>query len=206
MILALIHTAAAATAASPVTHLALGIAGSGESVLQDGLVQRYPSLGRSFSGEVLISAELPWPVEVGLEAGYRRVDGTTTTDTTSWIWYAPVSLVVSGRLDAGPVALLGGVGPSLVAWQEKGSEAAVAGREDWGARWGVVAEASLRYHVPWLPPSVGGVRSAALDVFLTGGARFSDVADSAAAQTCHGDTCGFDWSAMRLSGGVLFRL
>ena len=196
----------ALAAPAPVTGLGLGLAGSGEAVMQGGLVDAYPKLSGSFSGEALVTASLRWPVEVGLEVGYRRLSGTNHADESSWIWYAPVSLLVSGRLDMGAVTLLGGAGPALVTWQEKSSSMAVSGRQDWGARWGALVEASGRYHTPWLRPAYPGAGGpAGLDLFASVGARFSDVADSAASASCHEDVCGFDWSAIRLSGGVLVR-
>jgi hypothetical protein len=198
----------AAFAATPTPAMAIGLAGSGESVLQGGLTDAYPKLAGSFSGEALVSAQLQWPVEVTLELGYRRLSGTTSSGDGSWIWYVPASLLVSGRLDAGAVSVLGGLGPNLVGWEEEGSAAAVPGREDWGVRWGLLLEASVRWHTPWMAsPSLDPRhRSGGLDLFVSGGARFSDVADAAADATCHESTCGFDWSAFRLSGGVLLRL
>lgn len=199
--IALLSTAFAAPVA-----LALGVAGSGEAVMQGGLVAAYPQLGKSLSAEVLASAKLPAPVEITLEVGYRRLSGTTTSGDASWIWYVPVSGVVSGRLDVGSVSLLGGLGPSMVTWQEQASGADVPGRKDWGLRWGVLLETSARYHTPWLSsPSLDPARrGGGLDLFVSAGARFSDVADAATA--CSASECGFDWSAFRLSGGVLLRL
>lgn len=198
---------AAASAASPVREFSVGISGSGESILQGGLVEFYPKLSGSFSGEGTLSAATVWPLELSLEVGYRRVSGIATDDADSWIWYVPASLLVSGRMDMGSVSVLGGLGPSMVAWQEKSSTANENGRKDWGVRWGALTEVSVRWHTPYLRPSLRAPEEGprGLDLFVAFGARFSHVSDAAVAACTDGGDCGFDWSAIRLGGGVLVR-
>lgn len=205
MILAL--SLSSALAISPVRELAVGVSATGESVLQGGLVEFYPKLGGSLSGEGIFSLATIWPVEVGLQLGYRRIAGKTSGDDDSWIWYVPATLLASGRLDLGSVSLLGGLGPSIVAWQERASPAEVSDRKDWGARWGLLTEASVRWHSPFLraslrEPSQG---PAGIDLFVSMGARFSHVSDAAVDTCTSGEDCGFDWSAIRLGGGALVR-
>ncbi|MSQ01925.1 MAG: hypothetical protein EXR71_08535 [Myxococcales bacterium] len=203
--------AALAASATPapwgVREIAVGVAGSGESVFQGGLVDAYPKLGGSLSLEGTVSSHVSGPLELGLELGYRRLTGQRQDGSSSWIWYAPVSLLASGRLDVGAVSVLGGLGPSMVVWQEQGSPEAMTGRQDWGVRFGVLVETSARWHTPFLrqPMYLEGTSAARLDIFASFGARFSDVADSAAASGCREEPCGFDWSAFRVGAGVLVR-
>ncbi len=209
MLFALISFAHALTPVEPplVHGASLGLALSGEAVTQGGLVDAYPRLGGNVSFEGIAALSWTWPVETTLEVGYRRVEGARSDDSRSWIWYVPASLLVSGRLDVGSVSLLGGLGPSLVLWQEEASESAIAGRLDWGLRWGLLTEASVRWHTTYLRPSLaqGGRGPQGLDLFVAVGGRISYVADSVAAQDCNGERCGFDWSAARVSGGALIR-
>jgi hypothetical protein len=188
-----------------VRSLAVGGQLAGEAVTQGGLVDAYPRLGGSLSIEGVASMRWTLPIETGLELGYRRIEGSRSDDSTSWIWYVPASLLVSGRLDVGPLALLGGAGPSAVIWREAGSEAAVPGRLDWGVRWGALVEASVRWHTPFLRESLAlrGRSPTGVDLFVSAGGRFSHVADSVAEQQCNGEPCGFDWSAVRVCGGAL---
>ncbi len=186
---------------------ALGASASGEAITQGGLVAAYPKLGGSLALEGIATLSWRLPIETTLELGYRRLEGARSDDTRSWIWYAPTSLLVSGRLDWGAVSLLGGVGPSAVVWQEAGSEVAVPGRLDWGVRWGALVEASVRWHTPYLRPSLspGAQGPQGLDLFASFGGRASDVADSVSGTVCNGEPCGFDWSALRVAGGALVR-
>ena len=196
-----------ALAINPVRELAVGVSATGESVLQGGLVEFYPKLGGSLSGEGTFSVASIWPVEASLQLGYRRLSGKTSADDDSWIWYVPATLLVSGRMDLGSVSLLGGLGPSIVAWQERASPRDVGERKDWGARWGLLTEASVRWHSPFLRDSLRepGGRPAGIDLFAAMGARFSHVSDAAVAACTPGADCGFDWSAIRLGGGALVR-
>lgn len=200
---------ALASAQTPVAlrELALGVGLGGEAVLQGGLVDAYPTLGTGLGVEVGASAALSVPVELSLEVGYRRADGVRRDGSGSWIWYLPVSGLVSGRLDLGTVSLLGGLGPSIVVWQEEGSPEALPGRQDWGARWGLLGEVSVRWHTSFVrEPLYAETRtSRGLDLYVSVGSRVSDVADAASAATCAEEPCGFDWSAVRLGAGALFR-
>ncbi len=209
----LIASAFAASPAPPapagVREVSVGLLGSAESVMQGGLVDAYPKIGGSFSLEGLVSVQVRGPLEIGLELGYRRLTGQRQDGSSSWIWYAPVSVLASGRLDLGAVSVLGGLGPSMVVWQEQGSPEATTGRQDSGARFGVLVEASARWHTPFLRQPMylerAGTSAAGLDIFASFGARFSDVADSAAGAGCAEEPCGFDWSALRVGAGVLVR-
>ncbi len=209
MLISLVAVALSAEPVSPplVRGASLGAAAAGEAVTQGGLVDAYPRLGGSLSLEAVAALSWTLPIETTLELGFRRVEGGRSDDSRSWIWYVPGSLLVSGRLDLGVVSLLGGAGPSAVLWQEAASDAAVAGRLDWGVRWGLLTEASVRWRTTYLRPTMaqgtGGPQG--LDLFVAVGGRFSDVADSAASTDCNGEPCGFDWSAVRLSGGALVR-
>ena len=192
----------------PVRGVALGLSAAGEAITQGGLVDAYPKLSGSLSFEAITSISWRLPIETTLEVGYRRVEGGRSDDSRSWIWYVPASLLVSGRLDVAAISLLAGAGPSVVAWEEEASEAAVAGRLDWGARWGASVEASVRWHTPFLRPSLsqaGRGGPTGLDLFVSAGGRVSHVADSVAQSLCNGEPCGFDWSAARVSGGALVR-
>lgn len=203
--LLLVTFAAAATGA--LREVAIGIGASGESVLQGGLVDTYPTLATNLSAEITMSAALRAPVELTFQLGYHRADGTLQDGSGSWIWYLPVAGLVSGRLDMGRIAVLAGLGPSLVAWQEKGSPEAVADRLDWGARWGLATELSVRWHSDLVrAPIYEETRTTlGLDIYASVGARISDVADAAATSGCSDEPCGFDWSAARLGVGVLAR-
>ncbi len=208
MILFLASAFAATPAPSGVREIAVGLVGSGESVLQGGLVDAYPKIGGSLAIEGLVSSHVHGPLEIGLELGYRRLTGERQDGSSSWIWYAPVSLLASGRLDLGAVSVLGGLGPSMVIWQEQGSPEATSGRQDWGARFGVLMETSARWHTPFLRQPMyleGSASATGLDIFASFGARFSDVADSAGGSGCSEEPCGFDWSALRIGAGVLVR-
>ncbi len=188
-------------------EVAVGAGLSGEAVMQGGLVDAYQNLGGSLSIEAHTHVTLTIPVELSFQVTYRRVEGERTDGSGSWLWYLPIAGLVSGRADFGSLTLLGGLGPTVVTWQEEGSPEAVAGREDWGARWGVLIEGSVRWHTSALrPPIYADTRTnRGLDVYASVGTRMSDVADAAESTGCSDAPCGFDWSAMRLGAGVLVR-
>lgn len=203
----LLLSLAGAAPPSALREVALGIGASGESIFQGGLVDAYPTLANSLSVQTTVSAALRAPVELTLQVGYHRVEGSFRDGSGSWLWYLPVAGLASGRLDLGRIAILAGLGPSLVAWQEKGSPEAVADRLDWGARWGLATELSVRWHSDLVrdPIYEETRKTLGVDIYASVGARLSDVADAAAESGCAEEPCGFDWSAARLGVGVLAR-
>lgn len=198
---------ATAFAATPlVAGIAAGVSGTGEAVLQDGLVRAYEDVGGSFALEGLVTVSSSFPIELTLEVGYRRLAGTLVeSDVSSWFWYVPASLVVSGRYDTPSVSVLGGLGPSWVVYAEQPGESAGEARSDAGARPGVLFEVSARWHTGAIKPSMHhpdqGPKD--LDVFASAGFRYSDVND--AATTCSEPPCGIDLSAFRVSAGAMVR-
>ena len=196
-------------AAEPaVTEVAVGVAGTGEAVFQEALARVYDDMPGSLAAEVVLSARTRWPIEVSMELGFRQLAGTREGgESPTSFWYAPVTVLASGRYDAGSVALLAGLGPSWVAYGESPGEALDVERSDGGARPGVLFEASGRWHSPWLAPSLHhpdeGPRG--MDLFLSVGYRYSDVADAARAATCMEAPCGIDLSAARGSAGAMVR-
>ena len=201
----------AALAAEPlVTEIAVGVGASGESVFQDGLRRVYDDAGGSVAAEAIVAARTAWPVEVTLELGFRQLAGTRAGGSASTsLWYAPVSGLLSGRYDAGQVALLLGAGPSWVLYGESPGEVLTTERSDSGARPGLLVEASGRWHTDWVRPSLHhpdqGPRG--VDLYLSVGYRYSDVNDAAReANTCMEAPCGLDLSAARVSAGLALRL
>lgn len=199
-----------ALAADPaVTEVAVGLGGTGEAVFQEALARVYDDISGSLAAEVVVSARTRWPVEVSMELGFRQLAGTREGgEAPTSFWYAPVTLLVSGRYDAGSVALLAGAGPSWVAYGESPGEALDVERSDGGARPGVLFEASGRWHSPWLEPSLHHPDRgpAGLDLYVAVGYRHSDVSDAAReAGSCMEAPCGIDLSAARASVGALVR-
>lgn len=202
--------ATTALAATPIiSGVGAGVSGTGESMMQDGLVRAYESLGGSFSLEGVLTVSGVLPIEATIEVGYRRVSGTLIgTETSSWFWYIPATLLVSGRYDTPAVSLLGGLGPSWVIYAEQPGESSGEARSDAGARPGVLFEVSARWHTGAIKRSMHDPDQGPkdLDVFLAAGYRYSDVSDAARdAGTCAEPPCGIDLSAFRLSAGAMVR-
>lgn len=194
------------SAAPLVSAVSAGVSGTGEAIMQDGLVRAYEQLGGSFALEGVVSASTVYPVEATLQVGFRQIGGALIgSDTPSWFWYAPVTLLVSGRYDLPGVSFLAGAGPSWVVYGEAPGESTDEDRSDTGARPGLLFEVSGRWHTGAIKPSLHhpdqGPKD--LDVFASAGFRYSDVSD--AATGCSENPCGIDLSAFRLSAGAMVR-
>jgi hypothetical protein len=206
--LLLLATAATAADHAPV-EVGFGLSGTGEAVLQDGIVRVYEGMSGSFAAEAVADVSLAIPVDVTLEVGYRRLSGVRIgSDASTWFWYVPISAVILGRLDSGPISLLAGAGPSWVVYAEAPGESSSEERSDSGARPGVLFEASARWRTDWLVPSMrpGATGPRGLDLFASTGFRYSDVSDAAReSNSCAEPPCGLDLSAFRVSAGVMVR-
>jgi hypothetical protein len=214
MMLTLLAIAGIASAAAP-TAPAVRLDGParvgarlvGEAVRDGNIARVYGDT--SLSGEVYATVTLPWQLEATVSGGYRRRSGTNVdaqgvaSGAATWLWYAPVSAVVSGTVPAGALTLSAGVGPSLVYWAEKPGTGDAARYH--GTKWGALVEGGLR--APIGRP-LGDVRlepeePSALEAALTLGYRWSARRHG---DVCGGSSpCGLDLSALRVSVGVQAR-
>ena len=130
----------------------VGLRLSGE-VLQDRTIAAGYGSG-SLSIEGLLSIPLG-PLELGAEAGYRRlggelVDGTAPTGEGSWISYAPITFTLGARLPAGSGALYARVGPSMVFWEEQVPTDLMAGIGSSGGKFGFLVAGGMAIPLPLL--------------------------------------------------------
>jgi hypothetical protein len=183
---------------------AVGVSAVGEAVQDATLTDMYGAT--SLSGEVDAGITLPWHLEARLVAGYRRLGGTRLlalgepTETSTWLWYAPVSVLVGAAQPFGRLTLAGAVGPSLVFWAEQAGTDPDIGYT--GAKWGALVEGELRYDLPGYAPSLhdptGGFGGLQLEG--TVGYRMSALRHGAVCGDA--ESCGLALSALRVGLGV----
>jgi hypothetical protein len=184
----------------------LGLRLSGET-LQDGNIATGYGSG-SLSAEGLIAIPLG-PLEFGLSAGYRRlggnlVDGTTPTDESSWISYAPLGLTLGARLPAGSMDLFARIGPGLVVWEEEVPTDPLAGIGSSGVKYALLVEGGVGIPLPVLrslhDPDSG---LSGLELQIDVGYRYTLPRMSGCLFEA---PCGLSFSAFRAGVGLLVRL
>jgi hypothetical protein len=134
----------------------IGLALAGESLQDPWIVDGYDAEG--LGGAVTASLPLPVGLRLGVQLGYARRGGSTTTEEDgsavdpSWLAYTSASLPVFYDLHAGPVTLGAGLGPAYVIFSEKADP--VNEYAETGGKFGFVVEGQARLATDLLHPSM----------------------------------------------------
>lgn len=169
----------------------------GEALRDDAIARVYGD--GSLGAEVAARVGLAGPLEIGVDAGYRRLGGARVSadgaaGATTWFWYVPVSVKAGAAVDAGPLTLAAGLGPTAVVWAEEAGTAPGIGYR--GVKLGLVVEGEARLDPRALAPTMHDLDG--LDLAVVAGAGWRWTARSA----CDGAPCGLDLGALRVSVGV----
>lgn len=185
----------------------LGLRLAGEFLQDPSLSVGYGS--SSLSGEGVVVLPLANHLEVGAVVGYRRLGGNliaqdVATESSSWIWYAPITLNLGLRAPVGGLDVYGNIGPTMVIWAEQTPIDLGDGIGTSGGKYGISAETGLSVPIAVqhsLHDPEGG--PAGLEVFGSLGYRQTFLRH---ADCPFESPCGLSFSAVRASVGLMLRL
>ncbi|HNH45433.1 MAG TPA: hypothetical protein PKY30_00245 [Myxococcota bacterium] len=191
-----------------VGSVGIGARLSGELLSDRNLALAYGS--SSLSGEIHATVALPYYLELGTAVGYRRLSGNLVdeaglaTDTTSWLWYAPIQLTIGARIPLRSISVFVATGPGVVVWEEEQPPELALGVGSAGAKPAWVFEGGASVPIGMQRslhnPDKGPV---GLDVNILLGYRHSFRSHS----TCIVESpCGLSFSALKAAAGLTLRL